>query len=105
MSSSTSERRPQVAVVVSGWPRVSETFALHELQALRRAGMLAGAFATKAGDHSLCQPGVADIAVTALPEGPAERQAAALAVGLDGRRVDAVHGYFAHRPADVAAAG
>jgi glycosyltransferase involved in cell wall biosynthesis len=102
MPSSTSER-PQVAVVLSGWPRVSETFALHELEALRRAGMLAAAFATKPGDRSLCQPGVGDLHVDVLPAGPVERQAAALAAGLRARRVDAVHGYFAHRPADVAA--
>jgi glycosyltransferase involved in cell wall biosynthesis len=103
MSSSTSSRRPQIAVVVSGWPRVSETFALHELQALRTAGMLAGAFATKPGDRSLCQPGIAELGVTTLPDGSAEAQAEALAAALGGRRIDAVHGYFAHRPADVAA--
>jgi glycosyltransferase involved in cell wall biosynthesis len=102
MPSSTSER-PQVAVVLSGWPRLSETFALHELQALRRAGMLAAAFATKPGERVLCQPGAGDVAVATLPDGPVERQASALAAALGGRRVDAVHGYFAHRPADVAA--
>ena len=81
MTSSTSDR-PQVAVVVSGWPRVSETFALNELLALDRAGLLAGTFATKPGDRSLRQP-VVDAA-------------------LAGRAVTGVHGYFAHRPAAVA---
>ena len=40
----------RLAVVVSGFPRTSETFAVAELVALSRAGMLAGLYATKAGD-------------------------------------------------------
>jgi glycosyltransferase involved in cell wall biosynthesis len=103
MSSSSCNRRPQVAVVVSAWPRVSETFAVHELLALLRAGMLAGVFATKPGDRTLFQPGVADLDVATLPDGSVEAQAAALGAALGGRRIDAIHGYFAHRPADVAA--
>ena len=39
-------RRPQIAVVVSGWPRLSESFALNELLAMLRAGMLVKVFAT-----------------------------------------------------------
>lgn len=39
--------RARVAVVVSGWPRLSETFALNELLAMARRGLLAGVFATK----------------------------------------------------------
>ena len=39
MSSSSS--RPSIAVVLSGWPRVSESFALNEVLALHRAGLLA----------------------------------------------------------------
>jgi glycosyltransferase involved in cell wall biosynthesis len=91
-----------VAVVVSGWPRVSETFALNELLALDRAGALAGVFATKAGDRSLRQPGTDGLDVTVLPDGSIEEQAAQIVRSLAGRRVTGVHGYFAHRPAAVA---
>src|SRR6478735_6128132 len=42
--------RTRVAVVLSGWPRVSEVFALNELVALHRVGMLAAVLATKAGE-------------------------------------------------------
>ncbi len=103
MSSSTSERRARVAVVVSGWPRLSETFALHELLALQDAGMLAAVFATKPGDTTLCQPGVDALAVTVLPDAPVGEQAGVVAAHLAGRPVTGVHGYFAHRPAAVAA--
>ena len=34
--------RPHIAVILSGWPRVSESFALNEVLALHRAGLLAG---------------------------------------------------------------
>lgn len=100
----------RVLAVVSGWPRLSETFAANELGALHRAGMLAGIAATKPGDASLVQPGLAELEplVTCLPDGDAEAQADALAAlaqridaGVDAG-VDAVHGYFAHRPAEVA---
>lgn len=99
---------PRVLVVVSGWPRLSETFAQNELAALHAAGMLAGIVATKAGDPALVQPGLEVLAplVTYLPDGDADAQAAALVEhvrGLTGG-VDALHGYFAHRPAEVAAA-
>lgn len=94
--------------VVSGWPRLSETFAQNELAALRRAGMLAGIVATKAGDPALVQPGLDELApfVTYLPDGDAAEQTEALVEhvrSLDGG-VDAIHGYFAHRPAEIAAA-
>lgn len=100
----------RVLAVVSGWPRLSETFAANELAALHRAGMLAGIAATKAGDAALVQPGLAELEplVTHLPDGDAAAQAealAALAHRIDagvGAGVDAVHGYFAHRPAEVA---
>jgi glycosyltransferase involved in cell wall biosynthesis len=90
--------------VVSGWPRLSETFALHDLEALRDAGVLAAVFATKPGDRTLCQPGIDGIDVTLLPEGTAQEQARAAARALAGRRLTGVHGYFAHQPAEVAAA-
>jgi glycosyltransferase involved in cell wall biosynthesis len=97
---------PRVVVVVSGWPRISETFAQHELHALAGAGALAGIVATKPGDTTLVQPGLDTLAplVTVLPDGDATTQAAALAEHvrrLDG--VEAIHGYFAHRPAEIAA--
>ena len=96
----------RVLAVVSGWPRLSETFAANELAALHRAGMLAGIAATKPGDAALVQPCLAELEpfVTHLPDGDAEAQADAL-VALAHRiddGVDAVHGYFAHRPAEVA---
>jgi len=103
MPSSTSERRVRVAVVVSGWPRLSETFALHELEALRDAGVLAAVFATKPGDGSRCQPGTGGLDVTVLPPGTPTEQAGAAARALAGRGVTGVHGYFAHAPAEVAA--
>ncbi len=95
----------QVAVVTSGFPRMSETFALNELVAMHERGMLAGIFATKAGDRSAVQPQVGglDGLVTHLPTGDADEQAAALVGVLNGRRISAVHGYFAHQPAAVAA--
>ena len=95
----------KVAVVVSGWPRVSETFALNELLALHDNGMLAAVFATKAGDTSLVQPGwkTLDPLVTVLPDVPVPEQGALVAQALQPHGVSAVHGYFAHQPAAVAA--
>ncbi len=95
----------QLAVVTSGFPRVSETFALNELVAMQARGMLAGIFATKAGDRAAVQPqvGALEGLVTQLPAGDADEQAAALVCLLNGRPVSAVHGYFAHQPAAVAA--
>ena len=96
----------RLAVVTSGFPRVSETFALNELLALRERDMLAGVFATKPGDWSQVQPqvGVLRDLVRILPDGDVDRQADALVAGLPAG-VTALHGYFAHRPAAVAAAG
>lgn len=97
---------PRVAVVMSGWPRISEVFAQNELLAMERTGMLAGVFATKAGEPGPGQPGIAELErrVELLREGDVEEQGAALAHRLAGRGVHAVHGYFAHHPTDVAAA-
>lgn len=101
---------PSVLVVVSGWPRVSETFAVNELLALRRAGMLAGIVATKPGDSTALQPGHAELApmVTVLADANADAQADELvaivrSMADQGRPVTALHGYFAHRPAELAA--
>ena len=95
----------RLAVVTSGFPRISETFALNELVAMQARGLLAGVFATKGGDWSAVQPQVRALRplVTELPPGDSDEQAAALVRSLDGRQVSAVHGYFAHEPAAVAA--
>jgi glycosyltransferase involved in cell wall biosynthesis len=95
----------RIAVVTSGFPRRTETFALNELLALDQAGLLAAVFATKAGDGTPPQPGAERLAplVRVLPPGPPDEQAAALVDELGAQRVTGVHGYFAHLPADVAA--
>src|SRR4051794_17041780 len=49
--------RARVAVIASGFPRLSETFALNELRALADRGTLAALFATKPGDPGARQPG------------------------------------------------
>ena len=96
---------PRLAVVVSGFPRTSETFAVGELVALARAGLLARVYATKAGDGAVPQPGVDELLplLRLLPDGDAADQAAALVADLGEEHIDGVHGYFAHRPAEVAA--
>ncbi len=96
---------PGIAVVMSGFPRRSETFALGELLALEERGALAAVFATKPGEAGLSQPGCERLTgkVQVLPEGDPARQAAFIADRLAGRRVGGVHGYFAHTPAEVAA--
>jgi glycosyltransferase involved in cell wall biosynthesis len=95
---------PHIAVVVSGFPRTSETFALNELTALADRGILAGIFATKPGDGRDPQPGCRRLMpfVDLLPAGTAAAQADAMVARLAGRPVTGVHAYFAHHPADVA---
>jgi glycosyltransferase involved in cell wall biosynthesis len=104
MSSSSS--RPSIAVILSGWPRVSESFALNEVLALHRAGLLAAVLALKTGDGGTPHPAAARLApmVEILPPGDIAAQAEAAVSRLDGIGVSAVHGYFAHAPAAVAAA-
>jgi glycosyltransferase involved in cell wall biosynthesis len=94
-----------VAVITSGFPRRSETFALNELLALQRAGMLAGIFATKRGDGIAPHPGSERLlrSVRVLRTGTAAEQGLEVASRLRGTRVTGVHGYFAHEPAGVAA--
>jgi hypothetical protein len=84
----------RVAVVTSGFPRLSETFALNELLALRRRGMLAGVFATKPGDWSQLQPSVAGLrdVVAVLADGDVDSQADAVAERLTATGVTGVHG-------------
>jgi glycosyltransferase involved in cell wall biosynthesis len=96
----------QIAVVTSGFPRRSETFALHEVVALQEAGMLARVFATKPGDGLTPHPDFAHVRapVSLLPAGTVEEQGEAIARELRGERIAAIHAYFAHAPAAVAAA-
>ena len=95
----------QLAIVTSGFPRVSETFALNELLGLERAGAIAAIFATKPGDGLPTQPGVEALLhrVEVLHAGPVEAQAAHIAQRLADHPVTGVHAYFAHVPAAVAA--
>lgn len=94
----------RVAVVMSGFPRRSETFALNELLALDEAGMLEAIFATKPGETHEPQPGSERLAarVRSLPPGSPAMQAELIGNALAGRPVSGVHGYFAHTPAQVA---
>lgn len=106
--SQSSQARPygtrRIAVIVSGWPRLSESFALNELLALHAAGMLAAVFATKRADVARQHPAAAtlDSHVRYLAAGSVEQQANEVVESLAGERVDGVHGYFAHQPAAVA---
>jgi glycosyltransferase involved in cell wall biosynthesis len=103
--SSSADPPAQVAVVLSGWPRVSEVFALNEVLALKRAGMLAAVFATKRQQDGIRQPEASELdpLVTFLPEGDAASQSAAAARALREVPVAGLHGYFAHQPTAVAA--
>lgn len=94
----------QIAVVVSGFPRLSETFAVNELLALAERDALAAIFATKPGDGTRPQFGSERLSelLTVLPTGTADRQSAVVADALKDRDVKGVHGYFAHQPAEVA---
>jgi predicted glycosyltransferase/glycosyltransferase involved in cell wall biosynthesis len=97
--------RPRVAVITSGFPRLSETFAANEIDALRRRGDLVALFATKPGEDGAPQPGAEALArdVVVLPGESPAAQGAAVAERLEGSGVTGVHGYFAHAPAEVAA--
>ena len=94
----------RIAVVVSGFPRLSETFAVNELLALAERDVLAAIFATKPGDSARPQLGSERLSelLTVLPDDTADRQALEVANALKDRNVKAVHGYFAHQPAEVA---
>jgi hypothetical protein len=79
----------QVAVIVSGFPRRSETFMLGELLALEASGALAAIFATKLGETGAAQPGTERLTkyVEFLPDAPVEEQARAVRRVLAGRKV------------------
>jgi glycosyltransferase involved in cell wall biosynthesis len=98
-------RRRSIAIVVSGFPRRSETFALGELAALDAAGTLAAIFATKPGDGAAPHPQAERLArrVVMLPPDSPRAQAESVVGHLRDREVAGVHGYFAHTPAEVAA--
>jgi glycosyltransferase involved in cell wall biosynthesis len=97
--------RKQIVVVMSGFPRRSETFALGELRALEARGALAAIYATKPGDGGQLQPDCAGLRarVRYLPAGTPAQQAAFMVADLAGQRVAGFHGYFAHTPTEVAA--
>jgi glycosyltransferase involved in cell wall biosynthesis len=82
-------------------------FALNELIALDRADMLGPVVALKNGESVGAQhPATAEIDryVEVLPAGSVPSQAAVLADRIRAAGATAVHGYFAHDPAAVAAA-
>lgn len=121
-----------IAVVLSGFPRRSETFALNELLALERHGLLAAVFATKPGDGREPHPDVERLRTpvitlssrnislqapkapkaakkglatfTSLRDTPIDASilTAELVQQLNGRSIAGIHAYFAHLPAAVA---
>jgi glycosyltransferase involved in cell wall biosynthesis len=95
----------KIAMIVSGFPRRSETFALHELLALEERGALAAIFAAKPGETDGLQPGSERLLhrIQYLPPGSSVSQAVAVVQHLKGQNIGGVHGYFAHAPAEVAA--
>ena len=95
----------RLVMLMSGFPRRSETFALNELLALDRAGCLEAVFATKPGDPGPAHPGAERLMqkVRYLAPGSPAQQAAEVVERLNGTPVSAVHGYFAHLPTEVAA--
>ena len=95
-----------IALILSGFPRRSETFALNEARALHRRGLVTAIFATKPGDGLPPQPGSEALVeqVNLLPDGDPMAQADALIQTLGGRRIAGIHAYFAHKPTDVAMA-
>jgi glycosyltransferase involved in cell wall biosynthesis len=98
----------KLAVIMSGFPRRSETFAINELLALARRDMLAAIVATKPGDTGRSQPDVDRLlpflAGTAGP--PIQSTLTQLTnFALDclsDKHISGVHAYFAHEPAAVA---
>jgi glycosyltransferase involved in cell wall biosynthesis len=94
-----------IAIVLSGFPRRSETFALAEVSALAEQGLLAAVFSTKPGEPGDAQPAARRLAprVHRL-SGEPEAQAAEAARVLSNTRVSGVHAYFAHTPAAIGAA-
>jgi glycosyltransferase involved in cell wall biosynthesis len=96
--------RKQIAMIVSGFPRRSETFAVNELLGLCERGLLAGIYATKPGEDGELQPGCDRLLpfVETLPGRDVDEQGCALAERLAARHLRGIHGYFAHTPAALA---
>ena len=96
--------KTRLALIVSGFPRRSETFMLGELLALEASGVLAAVFATKHGEMGTPQPGTERLTkyVEFLPDAPVEEQARAVRARLARKKIDGIHAYFAHQPAEVA---
>ena len=96
--------RGKIVMLLSGFPRRSETFALNEVWALEQHGALAAIFATKAGEPVAAQPaGKALLGrVHVLMEADGARQAEEVIKHLQGTPVAGIHGYFAHVPAEIA---
>jgi glycosyltransferase involved in cell wall biosynthesis len=94
----------KIVMILSGFPRRSETFALNEVCALEQHGALAAIFATKAGEPVATQPASQALLgrVQVLTESEGPRQAEEVIRLLDGAPVSAIHGYFAHAPAELA---
>jgi glycosyltransferase involved in cell wall biosynthesis len=93
-----------IVVITSGFPRLSETFALNDLLELERAGAVRAIFATKPGDGGPPQPGAEALVarVEVLPGGAPDQQAAHVTARVGPRAAAGVHAYFAHAPAAVA---
>jgi glycosyltransferase involved in cell wall biosynthesis len=94
----------KIVMILSGFPRRSETFALNEICALQERSALAAIFATKAGEPAATQPVSKALLgrVQVLMEADCARQADEIIRLLEGTAVSGVHGYFAHAPAEVA---
>lgn len=94
----------RLVVVLSGFPRRSETFALGELTALAESGVLHAIFATKSGDGLAPHEDAARLSdwVTPLAPGDEHAQARQVVSALGGYTPLGIHGYFAHHPARVA---
>ncbi|RMH02153.1 MAG: colanic acid biosynthesis glycosyltransferase WcaL [Chloroflexi bacterium] len=94
----------RLVLILSGFPRRSETFALNEALALQASGLLAAIFATKPGDNTPPHPDARHLLphVRYLPAGTPYEQARFLAQALAHIPVTGIHAYFAHLPAQVA---
>lgn len=95
----------RIVMILSGFPRRSETFALNEVLALEQRHALAAIFATKAGESDGMQPIARQLngRVQHLPQGSPQEQAMFILQRMQGKKISGVHGYFAHTPAEVAA--
>jgi glycosyltransferase involved in cell wall biosynthesis len=93
-----------IAMIVSGFPRHSETFLLAELLALEGQNFLAALFSTKPGENGHLHPESDRLLrkLQRIPPGTAAEQAAFVAARLYKKEIAGIHGYFAHTPAAVA---